>query len=206
MEAYKTPRQYGEAEFIEKRSRFIGRCYPVEAESEARARLEELKTRHWDASHNVYAYILRENNAIRYSDDGEPQGTAGLPVLEVYRREEVVNTLCVVTRYFGGILLGAPGLVRAYAHTAKLALDAAGLLTWRLWAKVLAVCPYALFEMLRYEALSCGALVDDVTFAGDVTLELSIPAPERGHLEARLTDCSSGAAELLHTGDEFRGL
>ena len=112
-EDYLTPAAYGEAELIEKRSRFIGRVWPVESEAEALEHLKEIRARHWDATHNVYAYILREGGTMRYSDDGEPQGTSGMPTLTVFRAKEIQNVLCVVTRYFGGILLGTGGLVRA---------------------------------------------------------------------------------------------
>ena len=116
-------------QFVEKKSRFIGTCRPVQTEEEALEFINRLKTRYWDASHNVYAYIIRAKDGLpeikRCSDDGEPQGTAGRPALEVLEREELTDVALVCTRYFGGILLGAGGLVRAYAHTAKIAVDAA---------------------------------------------------------------------------------
>ena len=113
MMEYKTIRLREEAEFIERRSRFIGHACPVKTEEEAVAFINEMKAKYWDASHNVYAYCLREGQIKRYSDDGEPQGTAGIPVLDVLQKSGVVDTAVVVTRYFGGILLGAGGLVRA---------------------------------------------------------------------------------------------
>lgn len=124
-EEYTTIRAAASDEFVERRSRFIGYIAPVRTEEEATAFVAEKKAAHWDASHNVYAYILREGQTRRYSDDGEPQGTAGVPVLEVLQREGLVDIVTVVTRYFGGVLLGAGGLVRAYSHGAKLAVDAA---------------------------------------------------------------------------------
>ena len=126
-ESYLTPAAFGEAEFTEKRSRFIGRVWPVETEAEALEHLKRMREQHWDATHNVYAYVLREGGIMRYSDDGEPQGTSGMPVLNVFRSREIVNVCCVVTRYFGGILLGTGGLVRAYSRSAKLA----GVCRWR---------------------------------------------------------------------------
>lgn len=126
MDEYTTLRSYATGEFTERRSRFIGYVKPVETEQDALAFIEEIRRRHWDAAHNVYAYILREGQIRRYSDDGEPQGTAGIPVLEVLQKEGLTDVAAVVTRYFGGILLGAGGLVRAYSHGVKLALDAAG--------------------------------------------------------------------------------
>lgn len=125
METYTTVKARGQDEFTERRSRFIGCAIPVTTEEEALAFISEQKTAYWDASHNVYAYLLREGQIRRYSDDGEPQGTAGIPVLEVLQKSGLTDVAVVVTRYFGGILLGAGGLVRAYSHGAKLAVDAA---------------------------------------------------------------------------------
>ena len=121
---YKTPTIEAHGEFTEKRSRFIGYCKPVTSEEEATRFISQIRSKHWDARHNVYAYSLREGNIKRYSDDGEPSGTAGMPVLDVIVKNEVFDVCVVVTRYFGGILLGTGGLVRAYSQAAKLALDA----------------------------------------------------------------------------------
>ena len=125
MDEYLIPTQFGEAEFVEKKSRFIGRVWPVDTEEEALAKIQEMKKKHYDATHNCWAYIIRDG-AARFSDDGEPGGTAGMPMLQVLQRECLFNVVCVVTRYFGGILLGAGGLVRAYTKGAKIAVDAAG--------------------------------------------------------------------------------
>ena len=125
MDAYTTIQGPSQDEFIERRSRFIGKLRPVQTEEEAVAFINECKSTYWDAAHNVYAYLLREGQIRRYSDDGEPQGTGGVAGLEVLQREGLVDVVCVVTRYFGGILLGAGGLIRAYSHGAKLAVDAA---------------------------------------------------------------------------------
>ena len=114
MTEYYIPTQAAESEFVEKRSRFIGYIKPVETEAEARAFVEEIKKRHYDARHNCWCYLLREGGVVRYSDDGEPQGTAGQPMLGVFEKEGITNLVCVVTRYFGGILLGTGGLLRAY--------------------------------------------------------------------------------------------
>ena len=111
MKSYLIPGGYGEVEFIEKRSRFIGRVWPVDSETEAIAHIKETREKHWDATHNVYAYIMLEGGIMRYSDDGEPGGTSGMPTLNVFRSNDIKNVCCVVTRYFGGILLGAGGLV-----------------------------------------------------------------------------------------------
>ena len=127
-EAYLTPAGEGSSEYAEKKSRFLGRVFAVSSEDEARALLEAVKREHYDARHNCWCYILR-GGAKRYSDDGEPQGTAGQPMLNVFEREGIENVLCVVTRYFGGILLGTGGLVRGYTAAAQDALLDAGVLT-----------------------------------------------------------------------------
>ena len=216
-DTYKTLRQNSEAEYVEKRSRFISRLWTVATEAEAKALLGEMRTKHWDASHNVYAWVIREEDMVeapasgvrmlaRHSDDGEPQGTAGLPVLDVLRRGEICNALCVVTRYFGGVLLGASGLTRAYAHAAKLALNEAGVLLWQRWAEARLVCDYARYERLRAAALQGGALVEREDFLQDVTLTLAIPAEEWDGLQALLTDVSAGEAALQRLGERHRGI
>lgn len=127
--SYKTIKNRSFGEFIERKSRFIGYICPVKTEEDALEFIKEIKKKHYDATHNVYAYILRDQNIIRSSDDGEPQGTAGVPVLEVMQREEIFDVAVVVTRYFGGILLGAGGLIRAYSKGAKTAIDSAEIVT-----------------------------------------------------------------------------
>ena len=133
MTEYYIPTVSSETELVEKRSRFLGHVWHVESEAEARARIEETKKKHYDARHNCWCYRLKDGTE-RYSDDGEPQGTAGQPMLNVFQREGVVDVVCVVTRYFGGVLLGAGGLVRAYTQSSKDALDAVGISEVRLWS------------------------------------------------------------------------
>lgn len=144
--AYRTVKQESEIEQVIKRSRFIGRCFPVTNEQEALALLERIRRQHWDATHNCYAYSIGEHGACaRFSDDGEPSGTAGMPMMEAIRRIGVTDVLVVVTRYFGGILLGAGGLVRAYASAAAAAIEAAGKLEIHRCAKLTLRVPYALW-------------------------------------------------------------
>ena len=124
MKEYKTVEFESKDEFIEKKSRFIGYVKPVKTQEEATEFINAIKSKHWDATHNVSAYVLRDNNIQRSSDDGEPSGTAGVPTLDVLLKEGIVDTCVVVTRYFGGTLLGAGGLIRAYSHASKIAVDA----------------------------------------------------------------------------------
>ena len=167
MESYLVPGEYGEAELVEKRSRFIGQVWRVETEEEARERVEQVRKKYHDARHHCWCYLLREGGVLRYSDDGEPQGTAGQPMLNVFQKEGVANAVCVVTRYFGGILLGAGGLTRAYGSTAKLALDGAGLCRMRLWASLLVSCPYGLYERMRLLVEKSGGAVENADFGAD---------------------------------------
>lgn len=202
---YKVPLQAAQDEFIERRSRFIGHIWPVADEAQALAYLKQTREQYWDASHNVYAYIIKENNIMRYSDDGEPQGTAGMPVLEVLRREGVTNVLCVATRYFGGILLGAGGLVRAYAHTAKIALDAAGIAVMCRYETYLLACPYNLFDPLMTLLPEYECIVDDTEYAADVTLTVSLPQERAQAFCARVVDFTSGRVEPVYMEDKFFG-
>ena len=203
---YLTPAGYGEAEFIEKRSRFIGRVWPVETETEALEHLKEIRTKHWDATHNVYAYILREGGTTRYSDDGEPGGTSGMPTLTVFRAQEIQNVLCIVTRYFGGILLGTGGLVRAYSQTAKLALAEAGIARVREWEELLIACPYGMYERIRRELDLAGALVTAADFGADVSIEALLEKGKSEALNRRLQEISSGAVEALILGSKYRAV
>ena len=196
MKEYHIPTGHGEAELIEKRSRFIGRVWPVHSEEEAQSLLETVRKQHHDANHNVYAYILRDTGLMRYSDAGEPQGTAGQPVLGVFIKGEITNVLCVVTRYFGGTLLGAGGLVRAYGQTAKLALDAAGISVVRQWRRVRLGCAYAQYERLQKIAVDRGAVIERTDFAEQVALMLLVPAPESEAFCAHMLDVSAGTAEI----------
>ena len=205
MEEYFIPTGDSETEFVEKHSRFIGRIFLTETEEEALAALEKIRKQHWDAKHNVYAYIIH-GGAMRFSDDGEPGGTAGMPVLEVLRREGLENVLCVVTRYFGGILLGAGGLVRAYAKSAKLAVDAAGTSVKRVWQQIDIPCPYNLFERVRQEVASFDGLVTDTEYGADVLLRTVLPEQQADPFLRRLTDLSAGSLRPELGDREYRAV
>ena len=203
MDEYLVPSEYGEDEFIEKKSRFIGRIWPVETEEEALARIQEMKKKHYDATHNCWAYIIRDG-AVRFSDDGEPGGTAGMPMLQVLQREELFNAVCVVTRYFGGILLGAGGLVRAYTKGAKIAVDAAGKSMKRVWTVLYVPCPYSFYERVRLEAEAFGGIVRKADFGAEVELELLFPEAKTQEFLDRLTDMTAGTVESMEIGQEYR--
>lgn len=206
MKTYLVPFAYGEAEMTEKRSRFIGRVWPVENEDEAVARIREMREKHWDATHNVYAYVLRENGIMRYSDDGEPGGTSGMPTLNVFRAEGIENFCCVITRYFGGILLGAGGLVRAYSAVAKLALDAAGVSQMALWKQKLISCSYAQYERVKRLLDESEAVIENTDFGTDVVLDALLREDRAPDFVGRLTDLTAGTVVCEDAGESFRGV
>ena len=203
MEEYLVPTGFGEDAFIEKKSGSIGRIWPVESEEEALARIQEMKKRHYDATHNCWAYILRDG-PVRFSDDGEPGGTAGMPMLQVLQREELYNVVCVVTRYFGGILLGAGGLVRAYTKGAKIAVDAAGKSMKRVWTAFYVPCPYPYYERVKLLIASFGGVVRKTDFGAEVELEVLVPEKSGAPFLDALTELSAGTVEAMELGQEYR--
>lgn len=204
MTEYFIPTQPSEAEFVEKRSRFIGHVLPVETEEEARAFVEAMKKRYYDARHNCWCYLIREGGIVRYSDDGEPQGTAGQPMLGVFEKEGVTNLVCVVTRYFGGILLGAGGLVRAYTRSAKDALDAAGVSVVRRWVKMLVPCSYKSYERVRNETERFGGVISDTEYGADILLTVLVPEQDADTYNAMLIDLTAGEVEAMADGEVFQ--
>ena len=182
------------AEFTEKRSRFLGHLWPVADEAEARARIEETKKRYHDARHNCWCYRLH-SGAERYSDDGEPQGTAGMPMLSVFQKAEVTDLVCVVTRYFGGVLLGAGGLARAYGQAARDALAAAGIGEMRPWLRVELGCPYALLERVKLLCAQQGGVVEDVQYADETTLTLRFPLAQAPVFARQVGELTAGAIQ-----------
>lgn len=203
MSEYFIPAGAGEAEFVEKRSSFLGHVRYVETEDEAKAFVTEMKKKFYDARHNCWCYIIKDG-AVRYSDDGEPQGTAGIPMLEVLKREGVTNVVCVVTRYFGGVLLGTGGLLRAYTKSAKDALNAAGICVVRRWVKAEIACSYAMLERLKTECTAIGGVVADIEYSADVCLKLLLPEDKADAFSQRTADVTAGASELEITGEEFK--
>ncbi len=192
MDSYKTLGQYTAEEYIIKKSRFIGYAKPVKSEEDAVLFIEEIKKKHWDATHNVYAYSIKEGNIKRFSDDGEPQGTAGMPVLNVINQEDVTDCVVVVTRYFGGILLGGGGLVRAYSHSAKLAVDGAGVVELVPWLKLQADCDYSLYGKVETLVRDCGGVVIDAEFTDSVKLTFKIEKETEHQFTKKLQDLTNG--------------
>ena len=203
MEEYLVPTGYGEDEFVEKKSRFIGRVWPVETEEEALAKIAEMKKQHYDATHNCWAYVLK-SGAMRFSDDGEPGGTAGNPMMMVLQKENLYNVCCVVTRYFGGTLLGAGGLVRAYTKGAKIAIEAAGKSMKRVWSVLYIPCPYTFYERVKLLVAEFGGIIRETEFGAEVELELLFPEANVETFFEKLTDMTSGTVEGMETGKEYR--
>lgn len=201
-ESYLVPFAFAEAEMTEKRSRFIGHIWPVDSEEEARLHIEEMRKQYHDAT-NSWCYIIRDGNIFRYSDGGEPQGTAGQPMLNVLQREEVTNVCCVVTRYYGGIPLGAGGLTRAYSSAAKLVLNEAGVSRMRLWTTLSILCPYTFYERLRLLASDI-CMITDTDFGEDVTLTVLLPSEETEGLCMKVTDITMGKVKPIVLGEDFQ--
>ncbi len=205
MTEYFVPTRPSETEFTEKRSTFIGHVWPVETEEEARARIDETRKKYHDARHNCWCYLIKDG-PVRYSDDGEPQGTAGQPMLNVFQKEKVVNVCCVATRYFGGVLLGAGGLVRAYTQSAKDALDAAGISVVRRWVAMEVPCSYARFEEVRRTVLRFGGVEENIDYGADVLLSVLIPEERAAEFSAHLVDATVGTIEAMEAGEAFRAV
>ena len=205
MTEYLIPTGAGESEYVEKRSSFLGHLRCVETEDEARAFIAETKKKYYDARHNCWCYIIR-NGAERYSDDGEPQGTAGIPMLEVMRREGVTNVVCVVTRYFGGILLGAGGLLRAYTKSAKDALDASGISVVRRWIEADIPCSYSQAEKLKNEIAAAGGIVGDMEYGAAVVIKVLVPEEMIEDFKAKIFDVTAGSVSVKVTGESFKAV
>ena len=202
MKPYRTVLKAAGDEQIIQRSRFIGDASPAASAEEALAFLEAVRARHRDATHHCYAYIIGQNAGImRYSDDGEPSGTAGLPIIEVMKARGVVDCCVVVTRYFGGVLLGAGGLTRAYAHTCAMALDAAGVCVMHPTETWLVEVPYALWDRVRHELSGLPARLESTEFTSAVAFELSVKAQDSQRVRDCLARVTDGRAEMLLEGE-----
>ncbi len=203
MQEYLTIKKENCDEFTVKHSRFIGYARPVTTQAEAVEFINEIKSKHWDAKHNVYAYILRDGQIRRYSDDGEPQGTAGIPVLDVLQKEGLTDCCVVVTRYFGGILLGGGGLVRAYSHAAKLAVDSAEVIKMSMCVRATCNCDYGFYGKLAALIPECGGTVESSDFTDTVNVSFNIPENLYGAFCAQLTESSFGKVFSTETEKVF---
>ncbi len=204
-ESYFTVAGTGEAEIVEKKSRFIAHVIPVTEEKEAIEHIEKIKKQYWDARHNCYAFVLGLDGRIqRYSDDGEPGGTAGMPMLEVLTGEKVKNVLVVVTRYFGGTLLGTGGLVRAYSKTTKEGLMAAGIVERILYRRINVTVSYDLSGKVQYEAMQGGHMVEDTVYAENVCFKLLVRVSYADKFVKDITNATNGRAEIEVLDDIYK--
>lgn len=198
---YLTVSKEAAAEIEEKKSRFIATVKPVSSEQEAQDFINGLKARYWDAAHNVYAYYICADNVVqKFSDDGEPSGTAGLPVLEAIKKTGVQDVAVVVTRYFGGTLLGASGLVRAYGKSAALGIEAAGIVRKMLCVETRVTTDYSLLGKLQAAMASKGYSVKDTIYTDNVAMEVYVPVDESDHFSAMVTEASNGRARISTGG------
>lgn len=200
MTEYLIPAGDGASEYVEKRSRFLGHVRRAETEDEAREFIAATKKKYYDARHNCWCYIIR-GGAVRYSDDGEPQGSAGLPMLEVFKREGIENVVCVVTRYFGGVLLGTGGLLRAYTKAAKDALTDAGITTVRRQMRLEICCGYPLLERVKLECSAAEGSIEDIEYSSEVALTVLLPEKSAESFTARLIELTSGACRITLCGE-----
>lgn len=212
-DSYRTIAASGTSEYVDRKSRFIGQVQHVESEHEAREFIDAVRATYPDARHHVYAYVLRENNRVRYSDDGEPKKTAGLPALSVIEHLDLRDVVCVVTRYFGGTLLGTGGLVRAYTSAAQAAFADARIVSVILCDDILIAADYGTYELLRYELDQRGVQVISTEFAGDVTVTIRVRHEDSAATVAWVTELSQGKADVLvdepamlyNRGDDSQG-
>ncbi|WP_130806728.1 YigZ family protein [Senegalia massiliensis] len=201
---FKTIHKFGEDYFLEKKSKFIGYAKPVESEEEALEFIEQIRTKHKDATHNVYAYAIGENNNIqRYSDDGEPSGIAGIPILEVIKKEDLRNIVVVVTRYFGGIKLGAGGLVRAYTHGAKIALESASIIEKIIYKKIKVRFDYTFNGKIENVINNSSYFIEDISYDDSVNMILLSRKEKLEDLKGLLLDITSGEVIIKELGEQY---
>ncbi len=200
---YTTIRHESSAEFEEKRSLFIGYAKPLKSEDEATEFIKQIKAKHSDATHNVFGYTMKNGIIARYSDDGEPQGTAGMPVLDVIRKSGVDDACIVVTRYFGGTLLGAGGLVRAYSQAAKIALEAAEIVTFEPYTELSVALSYSDYQKICAELPKYGAIVDNTEFSDSVMLKIAVKNEVVSSISSKINEISAGKSLPQIIGERF---
>lgn len=205
IKRYKTVAERAEVEISEKKSRFIATVMPVKTQEEVDEFLGELRKTYWNATHNCFAYQIGEQNEIqRFSDDGEPQGTAGKPILDVLKGEELRDTAIVVTRYFGGTLLGTGGLVRAYGRSAKEGVLAAGILECILMRRYLVTIPYTLVGKVQYLLNENGYITEDSVYTDDVTIHVLVEEDACDQFTKQIIEVTSGEAILEESGSMYK--
>ena len=203
MDLFTTVSREAHIEFEEKRSIFLGHAIRTDTEEEAQEFIKKMKKEYADATHNVFAYMMQGELMARYSDDGEPQGTAGMPTLDVIRKSGVRNVCVVVTRYFGGTLLGAGGLVRAYSHSASLALEAAGIITYEPYGEFELRCGYSEYQKYNVILASSGALIDSTDFGADVCVRFAVKKLGEDALIKKIIETGYGKDVPVRIGERF---
>lgn len=203
MESYITVRKHAEFEYEDRKSRFIGEAMPVETEAEALEFIDRVKRRFPDATHHVYAYVIKENSIMRFTDDREPQGTAGMPVLDAIRKNGCTNTAIVVTRYFGGTLLGTGGLVHAYSSAALGALKAAEIITYDVYSDYSLECTYSDYQKLGSIFSSFEFRQDDAIYADNITILGRVVKKMALEFEDKLVQATSGRIKIAKLGEKF---
>ena len=188
---------------MEKKSKFISHVMPVDNEPDALAYLNKIRSQYPDARHNVYAYVIDENNIFRYSDDGEPSGTAGMPVLDTIRKAGLVDVVVVVTRYFGGTLLGTGGLVHTYSASARQGLEASGIIVRMMCDVVSVSLDYNMAGKLQHKIASEGLLLEDTAYGENVELVICSPQEETERLISEITDLTNGRAQCTVTDRKY---
>ena len=191
-QVYITVKGYGEARFEEKKSVFIGYCEHVTIEEEALSFVKKIKEKHRDATHNCYGYVMKGGILCRYSDDGEPQGTAGKPILDMLVKSGVDDVCVVVTRYFGGTLLGTGGLVHAYSLGAKMAVEAAGIAQFENYVVLKVACSYSDYQRVGLELERCDAIIDNTDYSDVVSVQFAVKDKFAEEITRKISEITSG--------------
>ena len=200
---YRTVSEFGTDSFIEKKSKFIGYCLPVQTEEDAQTFIKEIKQKHKDATHNVWAYSLKNGSVFRYSDDGEPQGSAGIPVLDVLRKSNTLDAVIVATRYFGGILLGGGGLVRAYSHTASVAMTSAKPVIMKECVLATICLDYTYLAKVQEYCQIGNIIIDDIIYEDKVKLNIHALESDLLKLKKQYTELTNGKSEITEIDRGF---
>ena len=201
---YRMLKGYADASFVEKKSRFISYVQPVYSEEEAMQFLNVIRKKHYDATHNCYAFILGDSmNIQRSSDDGEPSGTAGVPILEVLKKEQLTNSIIIVTRYFGGIMLGAGGLIRAYTEGAACGIKAAGFVKVQPFAVYRLKMDYSFLSKLQYELPKKDYMIDNIAYLEDVTMRVLTEAAKGDEFIENIALWTNGIVKADFLGEQL---